>query len=59
MKRGSLTSMIRAVAIALALLAAVAWLQQQHLADAAHERALLVLVLVGFLALWMAQGRRR
>jgi hypothetical protein len=52
------TPLARIVALGLALLAAVVWLQLQHLAVADHEHALLVLVLVGFLAFWMAQGRR-
>jgi hypothetical protein len=59
MKNPILTPTARMVAIGLALLAAVAWLQQQHLADAAHEHALVILVFVGFLAFWMAQGPRK
>jgi hypothetical protein len=59
MKNPILTPTARMVAIGLALLAAVVWLQQQHLANAAHEHALIILVLVGFVAFWMAQDPRK
>jgi hypothetical protein len=59
MKSPILTPMARMIAIGLALLAAVVWLQQQHLAVAAHEHALIILVFVGFVAFWMAQSPRK
>lgn len=57
MQNPILSPRARMVVITLVLLAAVTWLQQQHLANTAHMHALLVLVLVGFLAFWMAQGK--
>lgn len=52
------TSIARLVALALVLLNIIFWLQGLHLAPSAHERALLALVALGYLARWITQERR-
>ena len=52
------TSTVRLVALVLVLLDIVFWLQGLHLEPAAHERALIALVVLGYLAWWMLQERR-
>ncbi len=58
MMKRSPTSIARLVALGLVLLNIVLWLQGLHLAPAAHERALIALVALGYLAWWIFQERR-
>lgn len=58
MTKRSLTSIARLVALGLVLLNIVLWIQGLHLAPDAHERALIALVVLGYLAWWMMQERR-
>ena len=58
MTKCSPTSIARLVALGLVILNIVVWLQGQHLAPTAHERALIALVALGYLAWWMIQERR-
>lgn len=58
MTKRSPASIARLVALGLVLLNIVLWLQGLHLAPAAHERALIALVVLGYLASWMMQERR-
>lgn len=57
MNRHTRTSAARLLALGLVLLNMVLWLQGLHLEPAAHERALMALVVLGYLAGWMTQGR--
>ena len=59
MKHARLLLTVRVVVIAGVMLAVVAWLQQHHLAPVEQEHALIALVILGYLAFWMTQGRRR
>jgi hypothetical protein len=58
MTKRSPTSIARLVALGLVLLNIVLWLQGLHLEPAAHERALIALVALGYLAWWITQERR-
>ena len=58
MTKRSPTSIARLVALALVLLNIVLWLQGLHLAPDTHERALIALVALGYLAWWITQERR-